>query len=185
MDNTILVISAPSGAGKDTLSHLVADELGFNFVKSTTTRPMRPYESQGDPYWFVTQDEYFKLEFIENREYYTLLNGVPDVWYYGVTKDAIEEDKRYIVVLDLQGTQEFINHFGKRVLSVYLNVDAAERHRRSIARGGHDEIEWERRLLDDQSVFDVHSVQNTYDYIIDNYNLENSLDKIRNILNNA
>ena len=71
MDNKILVISGFSAAGKDTIAKLINQNSGFNFVVSYSTRPMRPGESQGDPYYFISDNEMctmaFTKELIEGR----------------------------------------------------------------------------------------------------------------------
>ena len=47
MNNKIIALVGFSSAGKDTLAKYAHDNLGYNFVVSHSTRPMRAGESQG------------------------------------------------------------------------------------------------------------------------------------------
>ncbi len=42
-------------------------------------------------------------EFLEYRTYNTLVENIPDIWYYGVNKKAVKENSAYVVVLDKLG----------------------------------------------------------------------------------
>ena len=169
MNNDIVVLCGCSGSGKDSLANLLSKRLGYNFVVSHTTRPMREGESEGNPYWFVSSEKFYNMmidnEFIEHRKYNTLLNNNPATWYYGVAKSAIEDNKSYVVVLDVDGMREFKTHFGSRVKTFCIVVDSNIRKYRATLRGSFDEIEWNRRLKDDEKVFADKSI---FDYIIDN-----------------
>jgi guanylate kinase len=59
---------------------------------------MRPSESQGNPYHFISKKQFediiAKDEFIECRKYNTLINGTQDIWYYGIHKDSINLTKK-------------------------------------------------------------------------------------------
>ena len=71
--NIILALVGFSSAGKDTLAKYANDNLGYNFVVSHSTRPMRVGESQGNPYYFINDNEMCSLfvqnKLIEAREY--------------------------------------------------------------------------------------------------------------------
>ena len=164
IENKIVVLCAPSSAGKDTLAKLISDKLGYSFVISHTTRPMREGESEGNPYHFVTDEEFDKTGFIEQRHYNTILG----IWKYGVATLEIRRDTKYVVVLDVEGLLEFKKHFSNRVISFYIDVDDEERLRRAIERGSFDISEWMRRLEDDAKVFKDKSI---FDYMVRNDNI--------------
>jgi guanylate kinase len=81
----------------------------FNTLISCTTRPIRENEVQGTEYHFITNEDFHHLindgSFIEYREYKTTFNNKKEKWYYGTLKTDIEEDKRYIVILDIDGLE--------------------------------------------------------------------------------
>lgn len=88
--NNIFIISGPSGAGEDSIIEGLRKYFEIERVITTSTRSMRPKESQGDPYYFISCEEFIKRrensEFIEWAEQY---NGN----LYGVTKEEIERVK--------------------------------------------------------------------------------------------
>ena len=153
-NNKIIVILGKCCAGKDTLARFMADNLGFKFIVSTTSRPMRDGESEGNPYHFIADEEFQQKiangDFIEYREYKT--NG--GNWHYGVEKSVVIDSECYVAVLDIVGLREFKKQFGDRVFSIYLLVDYDERKSRCIARGDFNEEEWKRRAISDDEMFD-------------------------------
>lgn len=86
----IFIISGPSGAGEDSIIEGLKKYFPVERVITTTTREMRPGESQGNPYYFISREEFIKRrdngEFVEWAEQY---NGN----LYGVTKEEIERVK--------------------------------------------------------------------------------------------
>ena len=189
MENNIIVICGFSGAGKDAISNLLKERDNYNFVTSITTRPMREYESEGKPYYFLTMNENFEElikedKLIEYRTYNTLFNNEPRTYYYGVEKSEIEDNKKYVVVLDVWGLCEFKKYFKDRVISIYIDVDSDEREKRARLRGSFCEKEWQRRLNDDKRIFSSETFIDNIDYIVENNtkNIEDCYNKIKNIL---
>lgn len=87
----IIIISGPSGAGEDSIIDGLKAKVKIERVVTTTTRLMRPGESQGNPYYFVSQEDFQAL--IEKDalvEYAKEYNGQ----WYGVTKDELERVAR-------------------------------------------------------------------------------------------
>ena len=75
MKGKLVIISAPSGAGKTTIvRHLLDSGLNLEFSVSATTRPLRGQEINGKDYLFLSVDEFKKRvernEFIELEEVY-------------------------------------------------------------------------------------------------------------------
>jgi guanylate kinase len=83
----IFIISGPSGAGEDSIIEGLKKKFPIERVITTTTRAMRPGESNGYPYYFIAKEEFRKGvesgKFIEWAEEY---NGN----LYGVTKEELE-----------------------------------------------------------------------------------------------
>ncbi len=185
MDNKILVISGFSGAGKDTVAKLIIEQnSGFNFVVSHSTRPMRPGESQGDPYYFISDNEMctmsFNKELIEGRCYKSIHGN----WFYAARKDEIKQDKKYVVVLDVLGYREFKKHFGDRIIGIFIAVDDSIRLERAKSREDFNIEEWNRRLMDDNTQFSFDTIIKEYNYIIDNIDLKNTIKQCNEIISN-
>lgn len=185
MDNKILVISGFSGAGKDTIAKLIIEQNSdYNFVILHSTRPMRPGESQGDPYYFISDNEMctmsFNKELIEGRCY----KSIDGNWFYAAHKDQIKQDKPYVVVLDVLGYREVKKHFGDRVVGIFIHVDDNTRLERAKSRKDFNIEEWNRRLNDDNTQFSFDTIIKEYNYIIDNIDLKNTIKQCNEITSN-
>lgn len=184
-----IVLLGKSGAGKDSMAQKLKEHFNYDFVILTTTRPMRDHESETDPYYFTTNEQFEQLikdnELIEYRFYETLLNNKKDIWYYGINKSSIEKNKDYIITNTLEGLISLNETFkDEEVISFYLNVYDDIRETRAKLRPSFDKIEWDRRVLADEKDF-----KDTYkycNYIIDNNNndINIAFNKILKIINN-
>jgi guanylate kinase len=100
----MIVISGPSGVGKDSVVQTMkARGLPFHFVVTATTRPVRPNEIQGRDYFFVSKEEFARM--IEANELFEYAKVYND--YKGNSKsqvrDALASGKDVIMRLDVQG----------------------------------------------------------------------------------
>ena len=101
----LIVVSGPSGVGKDTVLRMMEerDEYPFHFVVTATTRPIRKGEVEGKDYFFVSHDDF--AEMIENDELFEYAIVYND--YKGNSKqqvrDALASGKDVIMRLDVQG----------------------------------------------------------------------------------
>ena len=81
----IITILGKSSSGKDTAARILEKDYGYNFVVSTTTRPIRDGESERNPYNFVSDSTFKDLikddELIEYREYNTINSIIKIVNY--------------------------------------------------------------------------------------------------------
>jgi len=104
---TIIILSGPSGAGKTTLLNKVFRKKNIrdNFIRaiSYTTRKIRPKESNGKDYFFISKRKFLSLKrqgfFLESQR---VLDN-----YYGTAKyfyeKAAEENKNLILCIDVKG----------------------------------------------------------------------------------
>ncbi|EKD76729.1 MAG: hypothetical protein ACD_43C00009G0008 [uncultured bacterium] len=104
----LVIVTGPSGAGKDSVINKVKDlGLAFGQVVTTSTRSMRNTENEGKPYFFTTKEQFeAKIkadELIEWAEVYGNL--------YGSTKTELErklaENAVVIVKVDPQGARSY------------------------------------------------------------------------------
>lgn len=102
---TMIVISGPSGVGKDTIARLLIEERpnSFYFVVTATTRPPREGEVHGEDYFFVSNDEFAKMidedELLEYAIVYNDYKGVPKQQI----RDALASGQDVIMRVDVQG----------------------------------------------------------------------------------
>ena len=96
--------------GKDTIQKEVLKYFDGKVqpVVSTTTRPMRPGEQEGVEYYFISDEEFFRLggeqAFAETRIYHTKVqeNGVEKdaIWKYGIERMELEKNDYLITIVD-------------------------------------------------------------------------------------
>lgn len=156
-----LILCGKCGSGKNAVQEKIYDK-GFDPIVSHTSRPMREGEIDGIDYFFVSRDTFKDMiennKFVEYREYHTLVDGVPDTWYYGVSKTGFHRNKDYVVILDMNGTRDFKKYaeeeFGTNSCFVcYIDVDDDTRKERAQSRGSFNEPEWNRRVDADKNDF--------------------------------
>ncbi len=124
MNKKVIIISAPSGAGKSTIvRYLLQVNPNLSFSVSATTRLPRPDEKEGVHYHFISVEEFRARlknnEFIEHEEVY---NGT----LYGTLKSEVEriwqEGKAVIFDVDVKGGVFLKNYFKKNAFSLYIKV---------------------------------------------------------------
>jgi guanylate kinase len=100
----LVVISGPSGVGKDAvLTRLREDHSEVFFAVTATTRPKRPGETDGLDYLFITVEQFERWlaegEFLEHALVYGRYYGVPR----GPLRNALAQGRDAIVKVDVQG----------------------------------------------------------------------------------
>src|SRR5580698_2329426 len=105
ISNKIIVITAPSGAGKTSITHYLMDlypQLSFSI--SASTRQARATEKNGADYYFMTEEEFkYKIQHNEFVEWEMVYEGK----YYGTLKAEITRiwnlGKIPVLDIDVQG----------------------------------------------------------------------------------
>lgn len=180
MKGLLVILSAPSGAGKTTVRDLLMEkEKNLKKAITTTTRPPRPGEKDGVDYFFLSEEE-FKKGIREGR---FLEHAVIYGNYYGSGRDYIESelDSGYdvILVVDAQGAIS-IKESRIEAVYVYLLPPSLEELRRRL----------ESRKTDDPEVIEKRFAQASremaylkeYDYCVVNDDLEEAVADIRAII---
>lgn len=116
----LIVISGPSGVGKDTvLEEMKSRGLPFHFVITATTRPARADEENGVDYFFLSQDEFARMidedELLEYALVYQDYKGIPK----SQVRKALASGKNVIMRIDVQGA-ETIRELSKDALLIFL-----------------------------------------------------------------
>ncbi|MFA5061770.1 MAG: guanylate kinase [Patescibacteria group bacterium] len=132
----LIIISSPSGGGKDAvIRELIKKFPNSVRLTTTTTRPPRPHEQNGIEYFFVSPDE-FKKRLNENK---FIEHNIYSDNYYGVERKNLEEPlKKYDFVftnVEVHG-KENIDKAGFPSLSVFLMPESMEVLKERIERRG-------------------------------------------------
>lgn len=156
----IIIISGPSGAGEDSIITGLSEQLQIERVITTTTREMRPGESQGNPYYFISHEE-FQAGVQENKffEYAQEYNDN----YYGVTHEELDRvaqsGKVGIWKIEYKG----VMHAKKEipgVVAIFINAPLDDLERR-IRRRDHvtdeyveERMEYTKKWLEYKDIYD-------------------------------
>ncbi len=176
----LIVISAPSGTGKTTLTHMLLKEFpDMEFSVSYTTRKPRPGEVNGKDYFFVNRETFERMieegDFLEWAQVYGNL--------YGTSKSqvlkALNEGKDILLDIDTQGALQVKKNFPEAVLIFILPPSFKELERRLRSRGTDDEETIEKRLKIARVEVERAPL---YDYIVVNDVLEKAYEKLRSIV---
>lgn len=113
----MIVISGPSGVGKDSvLQGLKKHNLPLHFVVTATTRSPRPEEQEGVDYFFVSLQEFERMiaadELLEYAVVYNQYKGVPKAQI----RAAFESGQDVILRVDVQGAARLRSLYPQAVM---------------------------------------------------------------------
>ena len=173
----LIVVSAPSGCGKDTIVNEVVKRMQgeVHISVSMTTRPMREGEEEGINYFYVSVDEF--KDKIQNNEIleYTVYSGN----YYGTpagpVRQQLENGKTVILIIEVEGGENVKKLFPEAVKVFVIPPTFNALADRLRGRGTDDEEIIEKRL---EIAKDELSRACEYDYIIENDVLEEAIDDL-------
>jgi guanylate kinase len=162
----LIVISGPSGVGKDTvLQRMKQLQLPFHFVVTATSRPKREGEVEGVDYFFVSPDEFLGMverdELLEHALVYNEYKGIPRQQ----VRDALSSGQDVVMRLDVQGA-ETIRQLYPEALLIFLSTQTEEE---LIARLKERRTESEEKLQlrIDTAREELHKVE-LFDYYVVN-----------------
>lgn len=177
----LVIVSSPSGAGKTTLVRRLLQEFGerIAFSVSYTTRPIRPGETHGKDYWFVTPAEFEQM--IERGEFaeHAFVHGNR----YGTAQqpidDALAAGRDVIFDVDWQGGAALSERWPHDSLKIFiLPPDHAtlEARLRQRATDAPDVIERRLRKAKEELAH-----WSEYKYLIINDDLDRAYETLRAI----
>ena len=143
----LIVISGPSGVGKDSLVQRM-EERGcpFYFVVTATDRPPRPDEVEGDDYFFVSTEAFERMmerdELLEYAVVYGQYKGVPKQQ----VREAMASGKDVVMRVDVQGAETICSIVSEAVLIFLAASSQRELEERLRTRGGDSEEQVEQRI---------------------------------------
>ncbi|MEX1071575.1 MAG: guanylate kinase [Anaerolineales bacterium] len=169
----LVVISGPSGVGKDSvLARMKERGSPFHFVVTATTRPPRSEEKEGVDYIFVARDEFADLiekgELLEYAIVYGDYKGIPKAQ----VRKALASGKDVVMRIDVQGAAT-IRKISPEALLIFLTTSSEEELvQRLENRKTENNEDLKLRIATARQEF---KRINEFDYIV--VNSENKLDK--------
>ena len=144
----IIVISAPSGAGKTTLcNELQRRKPHIKFSVSCTTRPKREDEVDGVNYHFLSPQEF--TEKVQNNEFIEFENV--HGYYYGTLRktleDALTKQEMILFDVDVNGAMAIKSNYSDNTCTIFiLPPSLDDLKKRLIQRGSETEERINKRL---------------------------------------
>jgi len=182
MEGKLVIISAPSGAGKTTIvKYLLESGLNLSFSVSATTRPLRGNEKDGIDYFFLTASEFRKRikndEFVEWEEVYKDL-------LYGTLKSEIERiwanGNNVLFDVDVKGGINIKKKFGEKSISLFIMPPSVEELENRLINRATDSIE-KIRIRVDRAQEEL-KLADQFDAIIINENLDKAREEAVKII---
>lgn len=123
----LLILSGPSGVGKDTVARMLIERRpeSFYFVVTATTRPPRDEEVHGVDYYFVSHNEFARMieddELLEHAIVYNDYKGIPKRHI----REALASGRDVILRVDVQGANT-VKRIVSNSISVFLTTRTEE-----------------------------------------------------------
>ena len=180
----LIVISAPSGAGKTSIVHqLLKDIPKLSFSVSASSRERRKNEIHGKDYYFlgvegfqqkIKEDAFLEWEQVYENQYYgTLKSEIERIW---------SEGKTVIFDVDVVGGLNIKKQYPKKCLSIFIMPPSVEvLAERLIGRGSESDESVKKRL--DKAEEEI-SKNKQFDTIILNDNFEIACEQTKEIITN-
>jgi guanylate kinase len=178
----LIVISGPSGVGKDTIVHRMRERrLPFRFVVTATSRPRRDDEVEGVDYLFLTREEFEAMvargEFLEHALVYGQFKGIPRRH----VREALATGQDVVFRIDVQGA-ETVRRLCPEALLIFLATrDEEELARRLRKRRTESAEALELRLATARREYEKVGL---FDYVVVNGDdeLDRAVDTIEAII---
>ena len=178
----LIVISGPSGAGKDTVMQRMQERgLPFHFVVTATTRPKRTNEVHGRDYLFISKEEFARMidddELIEHAIVYGDYKGIPKQQ----VREALASGMDVVMRVDVQGA-ESVRKMAAEALLIFITTESeAELVRRLETRKTETADSLAIRIATARK--ELKRVE-AFDYVIVNrdFRLDETVDAIRAII---
>lgn len=182
MQEKLVIISAPSGAGKSTIVTKVLPQVSnLDFSISATSRAPRGVEKHGEHYYFFTPEEFkqaiSKNEFIEFEEVY------PDQ-FYGSLKSEVARlwtnDKAVIFDIDVVGGLNLKKMYGAKAIAIFIKPPSVEiLEQRLRGRGTDSEDKIQTRLGKSKEEL---ARAKEFDHVVINDDLEKASEEVLGLI---
>jgi guanylate kinase len=181
MPKQLIVISAPSGAGKTTVArHLLQRFPQLRFSVSATTRPKRPGEVDGRDYFFWSREQFEQAiaggELVEYEEIFGHLYGT----LRSQVEQALSAGEFLLFDIDVKGALALRRAYPEQTFLIYVAPPSIEELERRLRQRGTESEEQIRRRLE-RAAMEL-QFQDHFDVVIRNEQLEQTLARAEQIV---
>ena len=177
----LIVVSGPSGVGKDTICNKVVESVKDTKISvSMTSREPRGKEIDRVDYYFISKEEFEKR--IKNNEFleYAIVHNNQ---YYGTPKGKIEEDlnkgKNIILVIDIQGALK-VQELVKEALFIFIMPPSMDILKERLVKRN---TETEDKIIERfKTAYKELNEFKKYNYVVVNDKIDQAVDKIKSII---
>ncbi len=168
----LIIITAPSGAGKTSVTKHLLDKIPqLAFSISATTRKPRSNETDGSDYYFITEEAFHKKiqddDFIEWEMVY-------EGKFYGTFKSELgriwNEGRTPLLDIDVKGAIHVFEQFDHNCLTIFIEPPSIEELKRRLQSRGTESLESLQTRLN-KAMFEL-SFKHQFNKIIINDNLQ-------------
>jgi guanylate kinase len=182
MMGKLVIISAPSGAGKTTIvKHLLNCNLNLEFSISATTRPKRVEETEGIDYYFFSINDFRKR--IENGDFIEWEEVYKD-HFYGTLKSEIERiwasGRHVLFDVDTKGGINLKKIYATDSIALFIMPPSIEELESRLTKRGTDMPA--KIMMRVQKASEEIRFAGEFDYIVINQNLDRATSEVFNIV---
>ena len=180
----IIIITAPSGAGKTSITRFLlktfSDKLAFSI--SAATRQARGNEKNGVDYYFISMEEFTnKIQHGEFIEWEMVYDGK----YYGTLKSELQriwgDNKIPVLDIDVKGAIHVQQNYPDTTLSIFIEPPGVDELKRRLqSRGTESEESLNARV--NKASYEL-SFKHSFDKIIVNDHLDRACREAEEVVN--
>lgn len=179
----LVVISGPSGVGKDTIiERLLALDPNLSYSVSCTTRAPRPGEVDGVHYTFVSREKFEDLvkqgHFLEHASYNGNLYGTPA----GAVEAARAAGRDILLKIEVQGAQQVRKRVSDGNFIFIAPPNTEELARRQEGRSSENALDMTERLRIAEKEM---AYARDYDHVVINADLDRAVEEVLAIIRAA
>jgi guanylate kinase len=175
-----LVLAAPSGAGKTTLSRaLLEQDDALSLSVSVTTRERRLGEKEGKHYFFISQARFDEMLVAGELLEYARVFGRSYATPRGPVEAALAAGQDVMFDIDWQGFRQLRATLGKDVVGVFIKPPSLTALRERLTKRGDSAGQVDARMEHAEAEI---SHAEEFDYIVENSDLDVALADLRAIL---
>ncbi len=178
-DSLLVVLSGPSGVGKDTIAARLLERGDYVRVVTATTRPPKEGERDGENYLFLTEGAFFRMldegGFVEYARVFGHLYGTP----FDAVHSSLQQGKTALLLIDVQGARQ-VRAAALPALFIFVappDTDTLKDRLRARQRESDEELA--RRFAEAEREL---AASSEYDHVVINEDLDHTVETIETLI---